>query len=185
MAKLEGKKVAVLATHGAERSELLEPMTALREAGATVHLIAPQGGTIRTWKDKNWADEVPVDRTLAEARPEEYDALVLPGGVINPDTLRTIPEAVAFVRAFAEAGKPIGAICHGPWLLVEADVVRGRRVTSWPSVRTDLKNAGAQWEDAEVVVDQGLVTSRKPADLPAFNRKLVEEIAEGVHAARV
>jgi len=185
MAELEGKKVAVLATHGVERSELLEPMRALREAGATVHLIAPHGGTVRTWSNKNWADEVPVDRTLADVHVDEYDALILPGGVLNPDALRIVPDAVAFVRAFFDAGKPMGAICHGPWLLVEADVVRGRRATSWPSLRTDLTNAGGRWEDAEVVVDRGLITSRKPADLPAFNRRLIEAIARlGSQGAR-
>jgi len=178
---LNGRTIAILATDGFEQSELIEPKRALEEAGATVHVIAPKGGTIRGWDETDWGAEVAVDLALGQARPETYDGLVLPGGQINPDKLRLEPEAVAFVRAFFEAGKPVGAICHGPWLLVEADVARGRRVTSYPSIRTDLKNAGAEWVDQEVVVDQGLVTSRKPDDLPAFNAKLIEELAEGRH----
>jgi protease I len=181
---LNGRTLAILATDGFEQSELTEPKRALEEAGATVHVIAPKAGMIRGWDRTDWGEEVEVDLELAQARPEDYDGLVLPGGQINPDRLRIEPGAVAFARAFFEAGKPVGAICHGPWLLVEADVVRGRKVTSWPSVRTDLKNAGADWVDQEVVVDQGLVTSRNPGDLPAFNAKLVEEFAEGRHPAR-
>jgi len=181
MSHLNGRTIAILATDGFEQVELTEPKRALEEAGATVHVVAPKDGTIRGWDKTDWGEEVAVDLELGRARPEPYDALVLPGGQINPDKLRLEPQAVAFVRAFFEAGKPVGAICHGPWLLVEADVARGRRVTSYPSIRTDLKNAGAEWVDQEVVVDQGLVTSRKPDDIPAFNAKLIEEFAEGRH----
>jgi protease I len=182
MAKeLSGKKIAVLATDGFEQSELTLPRRALTEAGATVHVIAPHGGTIQGVRHDEKGEAVKVDKTLDDVRPEQYDALVLPGGVANPDTLRTEPKAVNFVRAFFTANKPVGAICHGPWTLIEADAVRGRRVTSWPSLKTDLKNAGAEWVDQEVVVDHGLVTSRKPDDIPAFNKKLIEEISEGRH----
>jgi protease I len=173
--QLNGRTIAILATDGFEQVELTEPRRALEEAGATVHVIAPKAGTIRGWDKTDWGEEVAVDLELEHARPDAYDGLVLPGGQINPDKLRLEPQAVAFVHAFFEAGKPVGAICHGPWLLVEADVARGRTVTSFPSIRTDLKNAGANW------VDQGLVTSRKPDDLPAFNAKLIEEFAEGRH----
>jgi protease I len=178
---LNGKTIAILATDGFEQSELTEPKRALEQAGATVHVVAPKSGKIRGWQHTDWGDEVAVDRTLEEANPADYQALVLPGGQMNPDKLRLEPKAVRFAHAFFEAGKPVGAICHGPWLLVEADVVRGRTVTSWPSIRTDLKNAGADWVDREVVVDQGLVTSRKPDDIPAFNAKIIEEFAEGRH----
>ncbi|MBV9522524.1 MAG: type 1 glutamine amidotransferase, partial [Alphaproteobacteria bacterium] len=156
---LAGKKIAIVATDGFEQVELTEPRRALMEAGATVHVVAPHEGSIQGFKHHDKADKIRVDKTLDEARPNDYDALVLPGGALNPDALRAKPEAVGFVRAFFEAEKPVGAICHGPWVLVEADVVRGRRVTSWPSIKTDLKNAGAQWVDEEVVVDGGLVTS--------------------------
>jgi len=184
MAKnLTGKTVAVLATDGFEQSELTEPRRALMEAGAAVHVVAPHGGTIQGMQHHEKGDKVKVDKTLDQVRAEEYDALVLPGGVANPDALRVDQRAVNFVRAFAKDKKPIGAICHGPWTLIEADAVRGRTVTSWPSLRTDLKNAGAEWVDREVVVDHGLVTSRKPDDLPAFNRKIIEEFGEGRHAA--
>jgi protease I len=178
---LKGKRVAILATDGFEHSELHSPREALLEAGASVHVVSLASGTIKGWKEGNWHGTVDVDRTLKEATPEEYDALVLPGGVINPDKLRQKPEAVAFVRGFFDQRKPVAAICHAPWLLAEADVVRGRRLTSYASVRTDLKNAGATWVDEEVVVDHGLVTSRSPKDLPAFNAKLVEEVREGIH----
>ena len=181
---LNGRTIAILATDGFEQSELTEPKRALEDAGATVHVVSPKSGSIRGWDVTDWGDEVPVDRSLEQARPEDYDGLVLPGGQINPDKLRLEPQAVEFVRAFFAAGKPVGAICHGPWLLVEADVVRGREVTSWPSIRTDLRNAGAEWVDREVVVDQGLVTSRKPDDIPAFNAKIIEEFAEGRHDAQ-
>jgi protease I len=179
---LEGKKVAILATTGFEEVELTEPRTALDDAGATTHLISPNESTVKAWAKTEWGGEYGVDVPLAEARADDYDALVLPGGVMNPDFLRTDRRAVRFVKDFFRARKPVAAICHAPWLLIEADVVRGRRLTSWPSLHTDLENAGAIWLDEEVVVDEGLVTSRKPYDLPAFNRKMVEEIAEGIHA---
>lgn len=179
--RLTGKKVAALLTQGFEQVELIEPVKALKDAGAQVDIVSLERGSVRGWNRKDWGDDVVVDRTVAEARADEYDALLLPGGVMNPDKLRMNADAVKLVRAFADQGKPIAAICHAPWLLVEADVVRGRRVTSYPSVKTDLVNAGADWTDAEVVTDQGLVTSRKPDDIPAFNNKMIEEIAEGVH----
>jgi protease I len=182
--ELNGRAVAVLATDGVEQVELTEPVKALKDAGAQVHVVAPKSGTIRAWKHFDKADPIPVDQPLDQANPERYDALVLPGGVANPDQLRTDPKAVQFVRHFVTARKPIAAICHGPWTLIDADGVRGRRVTSWPSLRTDLTNAGARWSDEEVVTDQGLVTSRKPADLPAFCRKMIEEFREGVHRGR-
>lgn len=181
MTKITEARIAILATHGYERSELRKPLEQLRRQGAHVDVIAPDAGEIRSWDDKDWGDSVAVDRTLAEAKPQEYDALVLPGGQMNPDILRANETAVDFVRRFAESGKVLAAICHGPWLLVEADAVRGRNVTSWPSLRTDLRNAGANWTDEEVVTDKGIITSRKPDDLPAFISKIVEEIGEGVH----
>jgi protease I len=180
--ELQGKRVAALATNGFEQSELVEPKRALEEAGARVDVIAPEPGTIRGWKHKQWGDEITVDRTLAEARPDEYDGVLLPGGVMNPDVLRTKPDAVSFVRNAFQAGTPIAAICHGPWTLVEAGVVNGLRMTSWPSLKTDLTNAGAEWVDQDVVTDRGVVSSRKPDDIPAFNRKMIEEFAEGRHA---
>lgn len=182
--KLEGKKVAILATDGFEQSELMEPYKALREAGADALIVSPTGGKIQGMKHADKADPFEVDLTLDQADADDFDALVLPGGVMNPDALRMNPKAVHFVKDFHAARKPIAAICHGPWLLVEADVVDGRRVTSWPSLKTDLRNAGAEWTDAEVVCDRGLVTSRKPDDLPAFCRKMIEEIAEGRHERR-
>jgi protease I len=181
MPKITDARIAILATDGYERSELRKPLEELRARGARVDVVAPAAGEIRSWDKKDWGDSVAVDRTLADARPDDYDALVLPGGQINPDKLRTEEAAVAFVRRFAESGKPLAAVCHGPWLLVEAGVVRGRAVTSWPSVRTDLENAGAHWQDSEVVVDEGIVTSRNPDDLPAFIAKIVEEVEEGRH----
>lgn len=181
MARLDGKKVAVLATDGFEEVELTEPMERLRSEGAEVHIVAPKSGDIVSWVHGTWGRKFPVDVPLERASTEGYDALVLPGGVINPDRLRREPKAVELVRAFYEAGKPIAAICHGPWMLVEAGVVRGLRMTSFHSIRTDVINAGAEWVDADVVVDRGVVTSRKPDDIPAFNDKLVEEIAEGHH----
>jgi protease I len=176
--QLDGLKVAVLVTDGYEPSELTEPIRALREAGAEPVIVSDHDGTI---KGKTDADTATVDLTLDSATPNDYAALLLPGGVKNPDTMRQNQTGVAFVRSFADAGKPIAAICHAPWLLVEADVVRGRRVTSYPSLRTDLRNAGADWVDEEVVTDRGLVTSRTPKDLPAFNAKMVEEFAEDTH----
>jgi protease I len=181
MASLEGKKVAVLATHGFEQSELEKPVAALREAGATVHVVSLEAGEIKGWENKDWGPAVPVDVTLDQALVAQYDALMLPGGQMNPDLLRANPHAVAFVRDFWTANKPIGAICHAPWLLVEAGIADGLRMTSYKSIATDVKNAGAVWEDSEVVTDQGVVTSRKPDDLPAFCAKLIEEIAEGYH----
>ena len=183
--QLQGKRIAfVVANEGVEQVELTEPLAAVREAGADADLIAPEAGEVQAFKHLDKGDTFPVDRTVGEADASEYDGLVLPGGVANPDNLRTHDDAVAFVRAFFDAGKPVAAICHAPWTLIEAGVVDGRRMTSWPSLQTDLRNAGADWVDEEVVVDEGLVTSRKPDDLPAFNTKAVEELAEGVHAAQ-
>ncbi len=179
--ELEGKKVAILLTDGFEQVEMTEPRRALQEAGAETDLVSPKDGEVKGWNHTEWGDTFDVDVALEGARPEAYDALLLPGGVMNPDQLRMDERAVSFTRSFFESGKPVAAICHGPWTLVEADVVRGRTVTSWPSLRTDLRNAGAEWVDREVVTDHGLVTSRKPDDLPAFNRKMIEEFAEGVH----
>jgi protease I len=178
---LSGKRVAILATDGVEQVELTEPRKALDAAGAITKVVSPKSGSIKGWNHANWGDGIKVDVTLDGTSPDDYDALMLPGGVLNPDHLRTNEKAVNFVRAFFEAGKPVAAICHGPWMLVEADVVRGRNVTSWPSLHTDLRNAGASWTDSQVVTDHGLVTSRKPDDIPAFNRKMIEEFAEGVH----
>lgn len=177
---LDGLRVAVLVTDGYEASELTEPVAALRGAGADVTVVSDHDGQI---KGKTDADTAAVDLTLDTARADDYGALLLPGGTKNPDTMRQNEHGVAFVRAFADAGKPIAAICHAPWMLIEADVVRGRRVTSYPSLRTDLRNAGADWVDEEVVVDAGLVTSRTPNDLPAFNARMLEEFAEGAHPA--
>jgi protease I len=164
-----------------EQSELLDPKAALEAAGAITDVISPKAGTIKGWDMTDWGVDIAVDLDLEEADPSYYDALLLPGGVMNPDKLRTHPAAVRFVKDFVDAAKPIGAICHGPWMLVEADAVHGRTLTSWPSLQTDIRNAGGRWVDEEVHTDQGLVTSRKPADIPAFNRKLIEEIAEGEH----
>jgi protease I len=170
---LTGRKVAVLATDGVEQVELIEPMKALREAGAEVHLVSINAGEIQGLNHMDKGERFPVDRTLADANPRDYIGLVLPGGVANPDTLRTNDRAVEFARAFIEADKPVAAICHGPWLLVEAGVLKGRTVTSWPSLQTDIRNAGGEWVDKEVTVDQKLITSRNPDDLPAFCAKLV------------
>ncbi len=178
---LTGRKIAILATHGFEQSELEKPREALEQAGAETSIISIEPGEIRGWSGDDFGDNVDVDLTLDEAKADHFDALLLPGGVMNPDTLRMEPKAVAFVRAFFAAGKPVAAICHGPQLLIEAEVVRGRRLTSYASVKKDLINAGAKWEDSEVVTDNGLVTSRKPDDIPAFNRKMIEEFAEGRH----
>jgi protease I len=184
MASLEGKKVAVLVTNGFEEVELTRPIQALRDAGAEPQIVSPQENKVRSWDRTDWGRDFDVDVPLDSARPEEFDALLLPGGVMNPDKLRKEQRAVSFVRHFFEDGKPVAAICHAPWLLAEADVARGRRLTSYASIRTDLKNAGAEWVDEEVVVDNGLVTSRNPDDIPAFNRKMVEEFAEGRHAGQ-
>jgi protease I len=179
--RLDGKRVAILVTEGFEESEMVEPRDALKQEGAETVLISPKPDRVKSWTQGNWGSDFPVDQPLQEADPDDFDALMLPGGVRNPDRLRLEDSAVKFVRAFFDAGKPVAAICHAPWLLVEADVLRGRTVTSFPSLKTDLRNAGANWVDEEVVVDAGLVSSRTPADLPAFNAKLVEEIAEGEH----
>ncbi|KWT91972.1 MULTISPECIES: type 1 glutamine amidotransferase domain-containing protein [unclassified Variovorax] len=179
--QLEGMKVAILVTDGFEQSEMTEPRRVLDAAGADTSLISPAKGGVRGWKHHTPADRFDVDVPLQQAAAHEYDALVLPGGVMSPDALRIEEQAVAFVRDFVKAGKPIAAICHGPWTLIEADAVKGRTMTSWPSLRTDLKNAGAKWVDLEVVADGPLITSRKPADLPAFNRVMLETFA-GVHA---
>ena len=182
--QLKGKKIAFLAAGGVEHVELTEPWKAVEQAGGQPELISTEPGEVQAFNHLDKADTFPVDRTAADADASDYDGLVLPGGVANPDFLRTDADAVAFVRAFFEQAKPVGVICHGPWTLVEADVVRGRTVTSWPSLKTDIRNAGGQWVDEEVHVDRGLVTSRKPADLPAFCAKAIEEFAEGRHAGR-
>jgi protease I len=181
MGKLDGKRIAFLATDGVEQVELTEPRKAVEREGAETDLVSLEDGEIQGFEHLDKGDTFKVDRAVADADASDYDGLVLPGGVANPDRLRTDDDAVAFVRAFFEAGKPVGAICHAPWTLIEADVVRGLEVTSWPSLKTDLKNAGASWVDKEVVVDKGLTTSRKPDDLPAFNEKIVEEFCEGRH----
>jgi protease I len=179
--RLQGKRVAFLATDMVEQVELIEPWKAVKDAGGTPELVSLKEGEIQGFDHYDKADTFKVDRTVEEARAEDYDALVIPGGVGNPDTMRTDENAVQLVRDFFEQGKPVGVICHGPWMLVEAGVVRGRKVTSWPSLQTDIRNAGGDWVDQEVVVDDGLVTSRKPDDLPAFNEKIVEEFCEGRH----
>lgn len=170
------KRIAILATDGFEQSELMEPRRLLKEAGFRVDVVSPKDGEIRGWNKKEWGDTVPVDVALAQASPDDYDALVLPGGQMNPDNLRMKPEAVDFVRAFAGSDKPLAAICHAPWLLVEAGAVEGRQVTSWPSLKTDLGNAGAQWQDAAVVTDGNLITSRKPDDIPQFTEAVVRAL---------
>jgi protease I len=171
---LKGLTVAILVTDGFEQVELIEPRKALDQAGAETRVVSPKAGRVRGWKFTDWGDEVEVDAPLDQAKPEDFDALLLPGGVMNPDSLRMAPKAVAFAKAFFDAGKPVAAICHGPWTVIEAGAARGRQMTSWPSLKTDLKNAGANWVDKEVVVDQKLVTSRKPDDLPAFNREMIQ-----------
>jgi protease I len=176
---LKGKKIAILATDGFEQSELVEPRKALDEAGATTVVIAPKGGEIKGWKSKQWGDSVKVDKTLADANPHDYDALVLPGGVMNPDQLRMDPAAVNFVRQFVTTGKTVAAICHGPWTLLEAGALSGRTVTSWPSLKTDLKNAGANWVDQEVAEDGQFITSRKPDDIPAFSKAIIAAVSQG------
>lgn len=182
MPNLQGKKVAILVENGFEQVELTSPKQALEEAGAQTQIISPQRDQVKAWQHTEWGDTFPVDVPIENANASDYDALLLPGGVMNPDKLRMNKQAVQFVRDFFEQKKPVASICHGPWTLIEANVVRGRKLTSYPSLQTDLKNAGATWVDQEVVVDQGLVTSRNPDDLPAFNRKLIEEVAEGEHA---
>ena len=179
--KLDGKRVAIVVTDGFEQVELTSPKEALEREGAFCEIVSPKEGKVKGWKHVEWGDELPVDVPLAQASADDYDALVLPGGVMNPDKLRVLPEMRKLVKSFFDAGKPVAAICHGPWSLIDAGVVEGRKVTSWPTLETDLVNAGAEWVDEEVVVDDGLVTSRKPDDLPAFNAKMIEEFAEGLH----
>lgn len=180
--QLEQKRVAILAADGFEQAELEEPMNALKDAGAQVSIVSPKKGKIQGMRHADKGDQFKVDIQLDEADAEDFDAVLVPGGLMNPDELRSTPAAVSFVKSFADAGKPIAAICHGPWVLIEAGIVKGRRLTSWPAIQSDIKNAGGDWVDEEVVVDNGLVTSRKPDDIPAFNAKVIEEFAEGRHA---
>ena len=179
--KLKGKKVAILTENGFEEVELTSPKKALEDAGATVHIISPESKKVKGWNHDHWSMELPVDKNISDARINDYDALILPGGVLNPDQLRQNKDAVDFAKDFLETGKPVAAICHGPQLLIETGLLEGRTLTSYPSIQTDLKNAGANWHDKEVIVDNGLVTSRSPKDLEAFNKKMIEEIAEGIH----
>jgi len=185
MKPLNGKKVAILTENGFEEVELTSPKQALEEAGATVHVISPQERKVKAWAHDHWSIEIPVDVRLSEALPADYDALVIPGGVINPDRMRRNRECVEFAQHFLEHNKPLAAICHGPQLLIETGMIKGREMTSFYSIKTDIKNAGAIWHDKEVVTDNGLVTSRSPKDLPAFNNKMIEEIKEGVHASSI
>ena len=185
MQDLSGKNVAILVANGFEQVELTSPKEALDKAGATTHIVSPESGQVKGWDSDDWGESFDVDLSLDDANSGDYDALLLPGGVINPDTLRTNEKALSFIRDFFEQHKPVAAICHGPWTLIEAGVIKGRKVTSYKSIKTDVKNAGANWVDEEVVVDAGLVTSRNPDDLPAFNAKLIEEVAEGKHEEQV
>ena len=182
--ELDGKKVAILAADFFEQVELTKPRDALKEAGAEVKIVSLKAGQIQGMHHADKGDKVEVDLTLDQADPEQFDALMIPGGTMNPDTLRSTPAALDFTRHFFQAGKPAAVICHGPWVLIDAGLARGRKLTSWPAIQMDLKNAGAEWVDQEVVVDNGLVTSRKPDDIPAFNRKMIEEFAEGKHQPR-
>jgi len=184
MADIAGKKILILATHGFEQSELDVPHAALRKAGATVDVVSPEAGEIRGWQHKDWGRPVKVDRTLDQVRADDYDAIVLPGGQMNPDTLRGNDAALALIKAFFEQGKVVAAVCHGPWLLIDTGIAKGRKLTSYKTIRQDLVNAGAAWEDREVVTDKGIVTSRKPDDLPAFVAKIIEEVREGRHERR-
>jgi protease I len=180
---LSGLKVAILVTDGFEQVELTEPRKALDQAGARTQIVSPKDVQVRGWKFTDWGENLPVDVKLDRAKAEDFDALLLPGGVMNPDELRTLPKAVAFAKAFLDAGKPVASICHGPWTIIETGAARGRRLTSWPSLKTDLRNAGADWVDQEVVVDRNLVTSRKPDDIPAFNTTMIELFKEARSAA--
>jgi protease I len=181
--KLNGKKIAILVTDGFEQVELTEPKQALEQAGGTAHIVSPKSDQVKGWNHTEWGDQFPVDVKLDQADPDQYDALLLPGGVMNPDKLRRNEQALRFVRAFFDAGKPVAAICHGPWTLIDAGVVKGRKMTSYETIQTDLKNAGAEWVDQEVVVDRGLVTSRKPDDIPAFDQQMIEAFASGQRQA--
>lgn len=181
---IKDKKIAILATHGFEQSELEVPRGRFTEHGATVHIVSPEAGEIKGWDKRDWGRPVKVDVTLDEASPDDYDAIVLPGGQMNPDTLRANPKALDFVRAIFDQKKVVAAICHAPWLLIETGIAKGRRATSYKSIKTDMINAGAKWEDSEVVTDQGVITSRQPSDLEAFSKKVMEEIAEGKHRNR-
>ncbi|MBO6792375.1 MAG: type 1 glutamine amidotransferase [Balneolaceae bacterium] len=183
--ELRDKNIAILATNGFEEIELTSPLKALNETGAKTFIVSPESDTIKSWKNNNWGSDFEVDTTLDKATHESFDGLMLPGGVMNPDTLRQNETAIEFVRSFFEAGKPVAAICHGPQLLIDADVLQGRELTSYPAIKKDIKNAGARWMDNEVVVDKGLTTSRSPEDLPAFNRKMIEEFREGIHKAQM
>ncbi len=184
MPDIKGKKIAILATNGFEQSELEVPLKKLREAGASVDVVSPETGEIKGWDRKDWGRPVKVDKTLGEVSAKDYDAIVLPGGQINPDLLRVNQDAIAFIKDFYSGGKTVAAVCHAPWLLIEAGVIQGRRATSYKSIKTDVINAGGQWVDQEVVADQGLVTSRQPSDLDAFTAKIIEEVGEGRHERR-
>ncbi len=182
--RLQGMRVAILVDNGFEQVELEKPRSALEVTGAKTEIVSPQAEYVRGWNSKQWGDEFEVDAPLSHAKPDDYDALLLPGGVMNPDKLRMKPEAVAFVKAFFDAGKPVAAICHGPWTIIEAGAARGRRIASWPSLKTDLRNAGAEWVDQEVVVDGNLVSSRNPHDIHAFNREMLELFSRARSEAR-
>jgi protease I len=182
--KLKGKKIAILVADGFEQVELTEPKKALEEAGAETQIVSPMDKKVKGWNHTEWGDEFQVDLPLSKANADNFDALLLPGGVMNPDKLRRNEQALQFVRSFFNSGKPVAAICHGPWTLIDAGVVKGRKVTSYETIQTDLKNAGAEWSDQEVVTDNGLITSRKPDDIPAFNKKIIEEFAEGQHRSQ-
>jgi len=182
--QISGKKVAILATHGFEQSELEVPRDKLKAAGATVHVVSPEKGEIKGWDMKDWGRAIAVDRALDDVSADDYDAIVLPGGQINPDLLRINPKALKLIRAFFDQKKVVAAVCHAPWLLIETGIIKGRKATSYASIRTDVINAGGKWEDSQVVADEGVITSRNPGDLGAFSAKIIEEIAEGRHAQR-